>query len=104
MSDCVPRRGWQRLSPSGIPLRDFLVPFLLLIIYNGVAAIGAFRRFKKEEMQELDEEKKKIEEERRQSLEMMAELQKLKEQLAAQQGTTVPAADAAPKTDTNTED
>ena len=70
---------------------------------DGVVAIGAFRRFKKEEMQELDEEKKKIEEERRQSLEMMAELQKLKEQLAAQQGTTVPAADTAPKTDTNTE-
>ncbi|MBR3964262.1 MAG: signal peptidase I [Clostridia bacterium] len=65
-----------------------LVPFLLLIIYNGVVAIGAFRRYKKEEMQELDEEKKKLEEERRQSLEMMAELQKLKEQLAAQQGAT----------------
>jgi signal peptidase len=81
-----------------------LVPFVLLIIYNGVVAFNAFRRFKKEEMQELDEEKKKIEEERRQSLEMMAELQKLKEQLAAQQGTTAPAADAAPDTDTNTED
>jgi signal peptidase len=63
-----------------------LVPFLLLMIYNGVVAIGAFRKYKKEEMQELDEEKKKLEEERRQSLEMMAELQKLKEQLAAQQG------------------
>ena len=63
-----------------------LVPFLLLMIYNGVVAIGAFRKYKKEEMQELDAEKKKLEEERRQSLEMMAELQKLKEQLAAQQG------------------
>jgi signal peptidase len=63
-----------------------LVPFLLLMVYNGVVAIGAFRKYKKEEMQELDEEKKKLEEERRQSLEMMAELQKLKEQLAAQQG------------------
>lgn len=63
-----------------------LVPFLLLMVYNGVVAIGAFRKYKKEEMQELDAEKKKLEEERRQSLEMMAELQKLKEQLAAQQG------------------
>lgn len=63
-----------------------LVPFLLLIIYNGIVSIGAFRRYKQEEMQELDEEKKKLEEERRQSLEMMEELQRLKAQLASQQG------------------
>jgi signal peptidase len=82
-----------------------LVPFILLIIYNGVVAIGAFRRFKKEEMQELDEEKKKLEEERRQSLEMMAELQKLKEQLAAQQGATAEPAESAPtESETKTEE
>lgn len=102
----IPKLGhfFQFLKTTPGYIVCILVPFLLLIVYNGVAAIGAFRRFKKEEMQELDEEKKKIEEERRQSLEMMAELQKLKEQLAAQQGTTVSVADAAPKTDTNTED
>lgn len=70
-----------------------LVPFLVLIIYNGIVCINAFRRYKREEMEELETEKKKIEEERRQSLEMMQELQKLKEQLAAQNGTVSEKAD-----------
>ena len=83
-----------------------LVPFLLLMVYNGVVAIGAFRKYKKEEMQELDEEKKKLEEERRQSLEMMAELQKLKEQLAAQQGEAAQPTveNTAEQSDTNNEE
>ena len=41
-----------------------------------------FRRYKREQMEELEMEKAKLEEERRQSAEMMKELQALKEQLA----------------------
>lgn len=59
------------------------VPFLLLILYQGFQCIQLFRRYKKEQMEELATERTKIEEERRQSMEMMKELQALKEQLAA---------------------
>ena len=63
-----------------------LVPFLLLILYQGFQCVGLFRRYKKEQMEELEAERAKIEEERRQSMEMMKELQALKEQLAAKDG------------------
>lgn len=63
------------------------VPFLLLILYQGFQCIQLFRRYKKEQMEELEAERAKIEEERRQSMEMMKELQALKEQLAAKDGT-----------------
>ena len=62
------------------------VPFLLLILYQGFQCIQLFRRYKKEQMEELEAERAKIEEERRQSMEMMKELQALKEQLAAKDG------------------
>lgn len=68
-----------------------LVPFLLLILYQGVNCIAIFRRYKKEQMAEMEEERAKIEEERRQSLEMMQELQALKAQLANQDGATAAA-------------
>ena len=61
-----------------------LVPFLLLILYQGVNCITIFRRYKKEQLSEMEEERAKLEEERRQSLEMMKELQALKAQLANQ--------------------
>lgn len=60
-----------------------LVPFLLLIGYNGLNCISLFRRYKKEQMQELQAEREKIEEERRQSAQMLKELQELRSQLAA---------------------
>lgn len=60
-----------------------LVPFLVLIGYNGLNCISLFRRYKKEQMQELQAEREKIEEERRQSAQMLRELQELRSQLAA---------------------
>lgn len=62
------------------------IPFLLLILYQGFQCIRLFRRYKKEQMEELEEERTKIEQERRQSMEMMKELQRLKEQLAEKDG------------------
>lgn len=59
-----------------------LVPFLLLIGYNGLNCIMLFRRYKREQMEELQAEKAKLDEERRQSAEMMKELQALREQLS----------------------
>ncbi len=62
-----------------------LVPFLLLILYQGVNTVRLFKRYKREQMEEMEEERAKIDEERKLSLEMMRELQALREQLAAQQ-------------------
>ena len=67
-----------------------LVPFLLLILYQGINCIRLFRRYKKEQMQEIISEREKIEEERRQSAEMMKELQELKAQLAEKEGSGTP--------------
>ncbi len=58
-----------------------LVPFLLLIGYNGIKCIFLFRRYKREQMEELKAEKAKLMEERRQTVEMMNELQALRAQL-----------------------
>ena len=61
------------------------VPFLLLIMWQGVSCIRLFRKYKKEQMEEIAAERAKIEEERKQSLEMMKEIQALREQLAAKE-------------------
>lgn len=70
------------------------IPFMILILYNGVNCVNLFRRYRKEQMEEMEAERRKIEEERRQSNEMMAELMELKRQLAAQTaGENPPAAE-----------
>ena len=70
------------------------IPFMILILYNGVNCVNLFRRYRKEQMEEMEAERRKIEEERRQSSEMMAELMELKRQLAAQTaGENAPAAE-----------
>lgn len=57
------------------------VPFMLLIMYQGVNFFRLFRRYKKEQMEEMQAEREKLEAERAESARMMAELQALKEQL-----------------------
>lgn len=59
-----------------------LIPFLLLILIQGLNCIRLFRRYKLEQMAEMNEERAKIEEERAESQKMMAELLALKAQLA----------------------
>ena len=63
------------------------IPFLLLILYQGLMCIKLFRRYKKEQMAQLAAEREKIEQERRQADEMMKELLALKEQLSKQEQT-----------------
>ena len=65
-----------------------LIPFLLLILIQGINCIRLFRRYKLEQMAEMKEERAKIEEERAESQKMMAELLALKAQLAGQQTDT----------------
>ncbi len=59
-----------------------LIPFLCLILYNGVNMIRLFRKYKKEQTAIMEEEKAKIEAERKQNEEILRELQALKEELS----------------------
>lgn len=76
-------------SPLGY-IVCILIPFLVLIGYNGLNCILLFRRYKREQTEEMNAERAKIEAERDQALEMMKELEALKAQMAA--GTAAPTA------------
>lgn len=58
-----------------------LVPFLLLILYNGINVIRLFRKYRKEQLALMQAEKDKIESERAENQRMMEELLALKAQL-----------------------
>ena len=59
-----------------------LIPFVLLIGYQGVNCVVIFRRYKKEQLEQIQNEKDALEAERKKSEEMMEELLRLKAQLA----------------------
>lgn len=59
-----------------------LVPFLLLIGYNGANVIRLFRQHKREQMAVIQAEKDQIEQERAEAQRMMKELLELKAQLS----------------------
>lgn len=74
-----------------------LIPFMLLILYQGLNTVKIFRQYKAEQMEELQAEKNAIEEERRKSAEMMAQLQAMQAQLQNQGAIPNPApAEPAP--------
>ena len=62
-----------------------LVPFLLLILWQGVNTIRLFKQYKREQVADIEEERAQIAKEREESAQMLRELQALKEQLAQQQ-------------------
>lgn len=68
------------------------IPFLLLIMFQGLTCIRLFRQYKKEQMAEMIAERAKIEEERAESHRMMAELLELKAQLAKKEDGVSPQA------------
>ncbi len=57
------------------------VPFMLIIIYEGVKFFNLFRRYKKEQMEEMQAEKDKLEAERAENARMLEELKALKAEL-----------------------
>jgi signal peptidase I len=63
-----------------------LVPFLLLILYNGVNVIRLFRKYKREQMEAMQAERDKIDAERAENQRMMQELLALKAQLDRKEG------------------
>ena len=62
------------------------LPFMLLILMQGLNTVKVFRKYRKEQIEEMTAEREKLEEERKQTAEMMKELQALKEQLASKDG------------------
>lgn len=68
-------------TPQGY-LLCILLPFLLLILYQGLNCVKIFRQYKKEQMEELWAEKEAIEAERKRAEEMMAQLLQMRQQMA----------------------
>lgn len=62
------------------------LPFMLLIIYQGVNFVRLFRRYKKEQMDQIQTEKDQLDAQREENARMLRELQELKAQLEAQAG------------------
>ena len=82
------------------------VPFLLLILIQGINSIRLFRRYKNEQLAEMEEERAKqqakmaeererLEAERAESQKMMAELLQLKKELSGKEAVTASAAENA---------
>ena len=57
------------------------IPFMLIIIYEGVKFFNLFRRYKKEQMEEMQAERDKIEAEKLENAKILEELKALKAQL-----------------------
>ena len=74
-------------TPQGYIVCIF-IPFMLLILHQGINTVKLFRRYKGEQMEEMEAEKARIEEERAQNARMMEELLALKAQLEKQTAST----------------
>lgn len=59
------------------------VPFMLIILYEGVRFFDLFRRYRKEQMEQMQAEKDKLEAEKAENAKMLEELRALKAQLEA---------------------
>ena len=76
-------------------------PFMLIILYEGVKFFNLFRRYKNEQMEEMQAERDKIEAEKAENAKMLEELKALKAQLeGGQQPVAVAAATEEPVSDT----
>lgn len=73
------------------------IPFMLIIIYEGVKFFNLFRRYKKEQMEEMQAERDKIEAEKLENAKMLEELRALKAQL---EGGQAPAEKTETESDT----
>ena len=78
-----------------------LIPFLLLILLEGIRCIRLFRKYKAEQQAELQAERDKIEADRAETQRMMQELLAMKAQMAQSNGGETPKTDEAPS-DTTT--
>lgn len=61
------------------------IPFMLIILYEGIRFFNLFRRYRQEQMEEMQAEKDKIEAEKLENAKMLEELRALKAQLEGSQ-------------------
>lgn len=80
------------------------IPFMLIIIYEGVKFFNLFRRYRKEQMDEMQAERDKIEAERLENAKMLEELKALKAQLEGGQAPAPAPAEVPPVTTEQTEE
>jgi len=78
------------------------IPFMLIIIYEGVKFFNLFRRYRKEQMDEMQAERTRIEEERAAAAKMLEELQALKAQLEGAGQSVNPTAEESVESATDT--
>ena len=69
-----------------------LIPFLLLIIYQGLNCVKIFKMYKAEQMAELQAEKDALQAQRKQSEDMMAQLLAMQQQMVSQNPSAAPPA------------
>ena len=74
-----------------------LIPFLLLILYQGLNCVKIFKMYRSEQMAQLQAEKDELEAQKKQAADMMAELQALRAQMASQNQQTAAPPPAAPE-------
>lgn len=84
-----------------------LIPFLLLILYQGLNCVRIFKAYKKEQLAELQAEKDALEEQKKQSEAMMAQLMAMQQMMMQQQQTAAapqqPQTEAAPAAEAENE-
>lgn len=87
----IPKLGYffdfLRTTPGYIVC--ILIPFLLLILSQGLTSVRLFRQYKSEQNAALEEEKAKIAAEKEETQKMMAELMAMKAQMEAQSAQNV---------------
>ena len=101
-SSHIPKAGtfFQFLKSTPGYIVCILIPFLLLILLEGIRCIRLFRKYKAEQQAELQAERDKIEADRAETQRMMQELLQMKAQMA-QNGGKTPKKDETPS-DTHT--
>ena len=67
-------------TPQGYIICIF-IPFMILIVYQAVKFVVIFRRYRKEQLEEMSAERERLETEREKNAQMMEELQALKKEL-----------------------
>lgn len=79
----IPKAGtfFQFLKTTPGYIICILIPFLLLILFQGVNCIQLFRQYRREQLAELQKERQKIEAEREENRKMMEELRQLQKML-----------------------
>lgn len=63
-----------------------LMPFALLIVFQGINCVKLFRQYRAEQMTEIQAERARLEKEREEAAEMLKQLQELKAQLGEAKG------------------